>query len=86
MLLTSYTHTAVDNILLKIKDIEFDVLRLGVVAKIHPEVQEFAVLAAQPKETLEDIQNSWHKPPVVATTCLGLNIHCSPSALSTSAS
>ena len=73
VLLTSYTHTAVDNILLKIKDAEFGVLRLGVVAKVHPEVQEFAILAAQAKSSLEELRDSWHSPPVVATTCLGLN-------------
>lgn len=73
VLLTSYTHTAVDNILLKIRNAGFDVLRLGVLAKIHPGVQEFAILAAQPKESLEELGDSWHKPQVVATTCLGLN-------------
>jgi DNA replication ATP-dependent helicase Dna2 len=73
VLLTSYTHTAVDNILLKVKDAGFGVLRLGVRAKVHPEVQEFAVLASDPKDSLEDLHNAWHKPPVVATTCLGVN-------------
>lgn len=73
VLLTSYTHTAVDNILLKVQNAGFDVLRLGVLAKIHPSVQQFAILAAQPKESPEQLSNSWHKPQVVATTCLGLN-------------
>lgn len=73
VLLTSYTHTAVDNILLKIKDAGFSVLRLGAVAKVHPDVQEFAILAARPKDSLEEVVDSWHKPPVVATTCLGIN-------------
>ena len=73
VLLTSYTHTAVDNILLKIRGAGFDILRLGVLAKIHPGVQEFAILAAKPKESLEQLSDSWQKPPVVATTCLGLN-------------
>lgn len=73
VLLTSYTHTAVDNILLKIRNAGFDVLRLGVLAKIHPEVQNFAILAAQPKGSLEELDESWHTPLVVATTCLGLN-------------
>jgi DNA replication ATP-dependent helicase Dna2 len=75
VLLTSYTHTAVDNILLKIKDSGFDILRLGVIAKIHPEVQKFALLAAQQRDSLEQLRDSWHNPPVVATTCLGLNHH-----------
>jgi DNA replication ATP-dependent helicase Dna2 len=73
VLLTSYTHTAVDNILLKVKDAGFSVLRLGVRAKVHPQVQEFAILASDPKESLEDLDAAWHKPPVVATTCLGVN-------------
>jgi DNA replication ATP-dependent helicase Dna2 len=73
VLLTSYTHTAVDNILLKVRHAGFDVLRLGVVAKIHPEVQEFAILGSQQKGSLQEVQDSWCNPPVVATTCLGIN-------------
>jgi len=34
VLLTSYTHTAVDNILLKIKNEKFGILRLGARAKV----------------------------------------------------
>jgi DNA replication ATP-dependent helicase Dna2 len=34
VLLTSYTHTAVDNILLKIKDERFGILRLGSRSKV----------------------------------------------------
>lgn len=73
VLLTSYTHTAVDNILLKVRNAGFDILRLGVVAKIHPEVQEFAILGSQQKGSLQEVQDSWGNPPVVATTCLGIN-------------
>ncbi|KAF4534256.1 DNA replication factor DNA2 [Lasiodiplodia theobromae] len=42
VLLTSYTHTAVDNILLKIRNDGIGILRLGAAAKIHPDVHEFA--------------------------------------------
>jgi DNA replication ATP-dependent helicase Dna2 len=73
VLLTSYTHTAVDNILLKLRDDKIPILRLGAIAKIAPGVQEFADLAAKPKETFEQIRSSWHDSPVVATTCLGIN-------------
>lgn len=72
VLLTSYTHTAVDNILLKLKD-NIPILRLGAIAKIHPEVQEFATLDSQPKTTFEEIDRAWLQTPVVATTCLGVN-------------
>ncbi|GAB7348648.1 hypothetical protein MBLNU459_g7017t2 [Dothideomycetes sp. NU459] len=73
VLLTSYTHTAVDNILLKLRHSEISILRLGSIAKIHPEVQAFANLAATPKDSLEEINECYMTPQVVATTCLGVN-------------
>ncbi|KAI9801004.1 MAG: hypothetical protein M1825_003538 [Sarcosagium campestre] len=73
VLLTSYTHTAVDNILLKIRHDGIPILRLGAPAKVHPEVREFVTLAAEPKTTVEELHNSYQSPSVVATTCLGVN-------------
>ncbi|XWW98796.1 hypothetical protein V2A60_006799 [Cordyceps javanica] len=73
VLLTSHTHTAVDNILLKLKSDKIKILRLGAPAKIHPDVQGFATLAGQPMKTFEEIKQAWHGTPVVATTCLGIN-------------
>ncbi|KAL9081285.1 MAG: hypothetical protein Q9157_000140 [Trypethelium eluteriae] len=75
VLLTSYTHTAVDNILLKIRDDNINILRLGAIAKVHPQVQEFAQLAAEPRKSIEELQEIYTKPQVVATTCLGINHH-----------
>lgn len=71
VLLTSYTHTAVDNILLKLKRDDLPILRLGAPAKVHPEVREFAILAGQPMSSFEEIRSAWHDTPIVATTCLG---------------
>jgi DNA replication ATP-dependent helicase Dna2 len=73
VLLTSYTHSAVDNILLKLKDEKIPILRLGAAAKVHPEVRDFATLANQPKSSFEEIRSAWHDTPIVATTCLGIN-------------
>ncbi|UCK57483.1 hypothetical protein AFCA_000403 [Aspergillus flavus] len=72
VLLTSYTHTAVDNILLKIRDDNIRILRIGAAAKVHPEVQQFADLAAVPKNTIEELQGAYEDSQVVATTCLGI--------------
>ena len=72
VLLTSYTHTAVDNILLKIRDDKIGIFRLGAVAKVHPEVQEFADLAGIPMKSIAEIQKAYNQQ-VVATTCLGVN-------------
>lgn len=73
ILLASYTHTAVDNILLKIKDDKIPVLRVAAVSKVHPQVREFADLTGVPKKTIEELHSSWHDSKVVATTCLGIN-------------
>ncbi|KAL1306810.1 hypothetical protein AAFC00_005467 [Neodothiora populina] len=78
VLLTSYTHTAVDNILLKLRSPagqkqDISIMRLGTISKIHPEVQDFASLAATPRHSLEEIQNAYMTPQVVATTCLGVS-------------
>lgn len=72
ILLTSYTHTAVDNTLLKIRDAGIGVFRIGNVAKIHPGVQEFADLSGIPMKTVEEIKNAYSRQ-IVATTCLGIN-------------
>jgi DNA replication ATP-dependent helicase Dna2 len=73
VLLTSYTHTAVDNILLKLKQDNIPILRLGAPAKVHHEVRDFAILASQPMKSFDEIRRAWHETPVVATTCLGVN-------------
>ena len=75
ILLTSFTHTAVDNILLKIRDIapEGSILRLGVPAKINPEVQTFCQLAATPRHSIGEIDETYMGCQIVATTCMGTN-------------
>ncbi|KAF5608779.1 DNA replication ATP-dependent helicase Dna2 [Fusarium subglutinans] len=73
VLLTSHTHTAVDNILLKLKADKIPILRLGAPAKVHPDVRDFAILAGHPMKSFDEIKNAWHGTPIVATTCLGIN-------------
>lgn len=75
ILLTSFTHTAVDNILLKIRDVapEGSILRLGVPAKINPEVQQFCQLAATPRNSIDEIDEAYMGCCIVATTCMGTN-------------
>ncbi|CAE7189963.1 unnamed protein product, partial [Rhizoctonia solani] len=73
VLLTSYTHSAVDTILLKLLEVEFDVLRLGNIDKIHMEARKFALGAKEIPETLEALERQLLRPPVVATTCLSID-------------
>ncbi|KAK0868196.1 DNA replication endonuclease-helicase Dna2 [Friedmanniomyces endolithicus] len=75
ILLTSFTHTAVDNILLKLRHIAppNSILRLGVPAKINQEVQNFCLLAATPRKSIEEIEQAYMGCRIVATTCMGTN-------------
>ena len=72
VLLTSYTHTAVDNILLKIRKDKIGIFRLGAVAKVHPDVQKFADLGGISMKTVDELKRAYSRQ-VVATTCLGIN-------------
>ncbi|KAG8960730.1 Tripartite DNA replication factor [Tulasnella sp. 419] len=75
VLLTSYTHSAVDNILAKLggDDVTFDILRLGNVDKVHPEVRKFTLAEKATASSVEQLERQIFDPPVVATTCLSLD-------------
>ncbi|KAF8554816.1 Dna2-domain-containing protein [Imleria badia] len=73
VLLTSYTHSAVDTILLKLKDDDYSILRLGNVDKVHPDVRQFTEAEKRTAKTIEQLENQLMSPPVVATTCLTID-------------
>ncbi|KIM55426.1 hypothetical protein SCLCIDRAFT_17374 [Scleroderma citrinum Foug A] len=73
VLLTSYTHSAVDTIVLKLKDDDYGILRLGNVDKVHPDVRKFTLSARKAATTIEQLENQLMSPPVVATTCLTID-------------
>ncbi|TDL20255.1 Dna2-domain-containing protein [Rickenella mellea] len=74
VLLTSYTHSAVDTILLKLKDTsDFDILRIGNLDKIHPDIHQFTLSARPLPTTVEQLEHQILSPPIVATTCLSID-------------
>jgi DNA replication ATP-dependent helicase Dna2 len=74
VLLTSYTHSAVDNVLLKLKQLGVDFLRLGSnLEKIHPDIHEFSqVRAVKRAGSVDELAGVYQGAYVVATTCLGI--------------
>lgn len=72
ILLASHTHSAVDNILMKIKDKGFSIARLGSPSKIHYDVRNLSTTNKK-NNGEEDLHSIYLDPPVVATTCLGIN-------------
>jgi DNA replication ATP-dependent helicase Dna2 len=73
VLLTSYTHTAVDNILLKLRPLGLNILRLGVRSKIHPTVPTFCSLSDTRHTSFSTLRETLSSPQIVATTCLSIS-------------
>ncbi|XP_078107030.1 DNA replication ATP-dependent helicase/nuclease DNA2-like [Sander vitreus] len=74
VLLTSYTHSAVDNILLKLKRFRVGFLRLGQGQKVHPDILPYTEESARKKgvHSLSKLEQLYNKELVVATTCMGI--------------
>lgn len=74
VLLTSYTHSAVDNILLKLKRFKIGFLRLGRAQKVHHDILPFTEESGRAKgiQTLEELEELYNKELIVATTCMGV--------------
>ncbi|XP_065062529.1 DNA replication ATP-dependent helicase/nuclease DNA2-like isoform X2 [Rhopilema esculentum] len=74
VLIASYTHSAVDNILLKLKKMNLDFIRLGNKRSIHEEIRPFlADEAAKNIKSIEGLHHFYNQKNIVATTCLGIN-------------
>ncbi|XP_047437501.1 DNA replication ATP-dependent helicase/nuclease DNA2 isoform X2 [Mugil cephalus] len=74
VLLTSYTHSAVDNILLKLKRFRVGFLRLGQGQKVHPDILSYTEESVRKTgvHTLSELEQLYNKELVVATTCMGI--------------
>ncbi|PIN12593.1 DNA replication helicase [Handroanthus impetiginosus] len=71
ILLTSYTNSAVDNLLIKLKAQGIDFIRIGRYEAVHEEVQE-TCLSLMDMESTREIKEKLDKINVVAVTCLGI--------------
>nr|XP_016503532.1 PREDICTED: DNA replication ATP-dependent helicase/nuclease DNA2 isoform X2 [Nicotiana tabacum] len=71
ILLTSYTNSAVDNLLLKLKAQGIDFIRIGRYEVVHEEVRENC-LSMMDAHGLEEIKQRIDQSKVVAVTCLGI--------------
>jgi len=75
VLITAYTNSAVDNLLLKLKGLDVKVLRLGRIDSVHPELQgdtPTAKLQGQ-SVTADSLRAVVAEHRVVGTTCLGVS-------------
>ncbi|KAL1411310.1 DNA replication endonuclease-helicase Dna2 [Vanrija albida] len=72
VLLTSYTHSAVDTIVSKLVNADFQTLRIGNIDKVHRDVQHMTLESLGPSTSAEQMEARLMTPPVVAATCLSI--------------
>lgn len=72
VLLTSYTHSAVDNILIKVAEMNVAFLRLGNIDRVHPQVQQYTLAGSGAAESVSKLHEFLSKTKVIGTTCLGV--------------
>ncbi|XP_053281949.1 DNA replication ATP-dependent helicase/nuclease DNA2 [Pleuronectes platessa] len=74
VLLTSYTHSAVDNILLKLRRFRIGFLRLGQGQKVHPDILPYTEEIARKTgiHSPSDLEQLYNKELIVGTTCMGI--------------
>ncbi|KAJ3680646.1 hypothetical protein LUZ60_016924 [Juncus effusus] len=72
VLLTSYTNSAVDNLLLKLKSQNIDFIRIGRDEAVHDEIKDHCFSAMDAK-SLNEIKHRMESVKVVGVTCFGIN-------------
>lgn len=85
VLLSSHTHTAVDNVLTKLIPDGVDFLRLGTPSRIHPDVRPYALhldsdgagdedstVPARRPQTVAELSKLFQETKLVGCTCLGV--------------
>lgn len=74
ILITSNTHSAVDNLLLRLKKHNLPILRLGSEQRIHPELRCFSEAElAKGCKSPEELTKRLNSKQIVGSTCLGTN-------------
>ncbi|KAG2234303.1 hypothetical protein INT48_000753, partial [Thamnidium elegans] len=72
VLLTAYTHTALDNVLCKVRENGLDVLRLGNVQKVMPSLRDCVPANNTTIKSVGAMQDFYNSKRVVGVTCLGI--------------
>uniref|UniRef100_A0A8C4Q3P1 DNA replication ATP-dependent helicase/nuclease DNA2 n=1 Tax=Eptatretus burgeri TaxID=7764 RepID=A0A8C4Q3P1_EPTBU len=78
VLLASFTHSAVDNVLLKLARFHVPFLRLGHAEKVHEALRsntEEGLCHTRSISTLSQLTQLYNEQAVVATTCMGASQH-----------
>ncbi|PHZ11946.1 Dna2-domain-containing protein [Rhizopus microsporus ATCC 52813] len=72
ILVTAFTHTALDNVLSKVRDQGIDVLRLGNIDKVMQSMKDCVPSLNRNITTVEEMKIFYDSKRVVGVTCLGI--------------
>ncbi|KAG1146031.1 hypothetical protein G6F37_003597 [Rhizopus arrhizus] len=72
ILVAAFTHTALDNVLSKVRDQGMDVLRLGNVDKVMESMRDCVPVFKKGLTTVEEMKAFYDSKKVVGITCLGI--------------
>lgn len=72
VLVTAYTHTALDNVLCKVRENGLDVLRLGNVQRVMPSLRDCVPTSNSNIRSVKEMQDFYDSKKVVGVTCLGI--------------
>nr|XP_016937347.1 DNA replication ATP-dependent helicase/nuclease DNA2 [Drosophila suzukii] len=72
VLITAQTHSAVDNLLLRLLPFDLPMMRLGSSSRIHSQLEEISEdKLTKDCKTVEELEKALEKPSIVGVTCLG---------------
>lgn len=72
VLVAAYTHTALDNVLIKVREYGVDVLRLGNIDKVMPAMRDCVPSGNNSIITVNEMKEFYSSKKVVGVTCLGI--------------
>ncbi|CAO0795298.1 unnamed protein product [Mucor circinelloides] len=72
VLVAAYTHTALDNVLIKVREHGVDVLRLGNMDKVMPAMRDCVPSSNSSITTVSEMKEFYDSKKVVGVTCLGI--------------
>uniref|UniRef100_K3X802 DNA replication ATP-dependent helicase/nuclease n=1 Tax=Globisporangium ultimum (strain ATCC 200006 / CBS 805.95 / DAOM BR144) TaxID=431595 RepID=K3X802_GLOUD len=78
VLVTSYTHSAVDNLLLKLLEFKLPMLRIGNPSHVHPQLADFTLerqAATRGVNSVREMESLMQIAQLVGCTCLSVNSH-----------
>ncbi|CAI9714834.1 Hypothetical predicted protein [Octopus vulgaris] len=74
ILVASFTHSAVDNILLKLRKEKIQFLRMGRKDRIHPDIYPYSAdELTKNAKSVQELKTVYESMNVVATTCVGMS-------------